>query len=124
MCERIHTCISRSSHADHEANLQLGSIGALLDYLARARAVSELDDEGVTGLEVCNIEPLRLVSAMQINADALFSLQIFEDENHASIHSDKTKEGLSLFGILNNTMTTLGRALMREWFLQIGRAHV
>ncbi|KAI0688883.1 DNA mismatch repair protein MutS [Earliella scabrosa] len=98
--------------------LCLGSIGALLDYLARARAVSELDDEGVTGLEVSNIEPLRLVSAMQINADALFSLQIFEDENHASIHSDKTKEGLSLFGILNNTMTTLGRALMREWFLR------
>lgn len=55
---------------------------------------------------------------MQINMDALFSLQIFEDENHASIHSDKTKEGLSLFGILNGTKTTLGRALMREWFLR------
>ena len=55
---------------------------------------------------------------MQINMDALFSLQIFEDENHASIHSDKTKEGLSLFGILNNTKTTLGRALMRQWFLR------
>jgi hypothetical protein len=26
------------------------------------------------------------------------SLQIFDDEIHASIHSDKTKEGLSLFG--------------------------
>ncbi|KAI0755181.1 DNA mismatch repair protein MutS [Daedaleopsis nitida] len=98
--------------------LCLGSIGALLDYLARARAVSELEDEGVGGLEVRNIEPLLLLDAMQINADALFSLQIFEDENHASIHSDKTKEGLSLFGILNNTKTTLGRALMREWFLR------
>lgn len=27
------------------------------------------------------------------------SLQIFEDEKHASVHSDKTKEGLSLFGL-------------------------
>lgn len=97
---------------------QLGSIGALLDYLARTRAVAELDDEGVGGLEVLNIELLPLLDVMQINADALFSLQIFEDENHASIHSDKTKEGLSLFGILNNTKTTLGRALMREWFLR------
>jgi hypothetical protein len=26
------------------------------------------------------------------------SLQVFESETHASIHSDKTKEGLSLFG--------------------------
>ena len=55
---------------------------------------------------------------MQINADALFSLQVFEDEHHASIHSDKTKEGLSLFGILNATKTRLGRSLMREWFLR------
>lgn len=51
---------------------------------------------------------------MQINMDALLcvfrqclfladprsSLQIFEEQNHASMHSDKTKEGLSLFGQL------------------------
>lgn len=55
---------------------------------------------------------------MQINTDALFSLQIFSEENHASIHSDKTKEGLSLFGILNSTKMTLGRLLMREWLLR------
>lgn len=55
---------------------------------------------------------------MQINADALYSLQIFDTENHASMHSDKTKEGLSLFGILNNTKTSLGRALFREWLLR------
>ncbi|KAI9058149.1 hypothetical protein FKP32DRAFT_1582301 [Trametes sanguinea] len=98
--------------------LCLGSIGALLEHLVRVRAVGDLDEEGIGGLEVRNIEPLPLLDVMQINADALFSLQVFEDENHASIHSDKTKEGLSLFGILNNTKTTLGRALMREWFLR------
>jgi len=98
--------------------LCLGSVGALLDHLTRIRAVGDLDDEGINGLEVRAIEPLALSQAMQINADALFSLQVFEDESHASIHSDKTKEGLSLFGILNNTKTTLGRALMREWLLR------
>ncbi len=63
------------------------------------------------------------------------SLQIFETESHASVHSDKTKEGLSLFrellllvsrlypdisysGILNNTKTTLGRSLLRTWLLR------
>ncbi|KZT73910.1 hypothetical protein DAEQUDRAFT_702916 [Daedalea quercina L-15889] len=100
------------------APLCLGSVGALLDHLTRIRAVGNLDDEGINGLEVRAIEPIALSQAMQINADALFSLQVFEDENHASIHSDKTKEGLSLFGILNNTRTTLGRALMREWLLR------
>lgn len=64
------------------------------------------------------------------------SLQIFSNENHASIHSDKTKEGLSLFGssssvvlvfsthppgltgILNLARTPLGRALLRKWFFR------
>ncbi|KAH9932680.1 DNA mismatch repair protein MutS [Epithele typhae] len=101
-----------------ESSPCLSCVGALIDHLFRARAVSEPDEDVVQGLEVQSIEPLLLLQSMQINADALFSLQIFEDENHASIHSDKTKEGLSLFGILNATKTSLGRALMRQWFLR------
>jgi len=61
-------------------------------------------------------------------------LQIFENESHASVHSNKTKEGLSLFGrlnslssnsgsqwhagIINTTKTSLGKALLRTWFLR------
>jgi len=59
-----------------------------------------------------------LDKTMQINADALFSLQVFENESHASIHSTKTKEGLSLFGTLDSTRTTLGRSLLRTWLLR------
>ena len=98
--------------------LQLGSIGALLDHIARLRAVGDLEDQGIGGLEVRGIDCLSLHDVMQINSDALYSLQVFDNESHASIHSDKTKEGLSLFGILNGTKTSLGRALMREWFLR------
>lgn len=60
---------------------------------------------------------------------------MFENERHASVHSDNTKEGLSLFGsfavtcqkipirliiigILNHTRSALGRSLMRTWFLR------
>ncbi|KAJ6605673.1 DNA mismatch repair protein MutS [Mycena sp. CBHHK59/15] len=98
--------------------LCIASVGALLDHLVRERAVNDLEDEGIGGLEVRDIEALSLDQVMQINADALFSLQVFENESHASVHSDKTKEGLSLFGTLNNTKTTLGRALLRTWFLR------
>lgn len=35
---------------------------------------------------------------MQINADALVSLQIFLHERHASVYSDAVKEGLSIYG--------------------------
>ncbi|KAH9841446.1 DNA mismatch repair protein MutS [Rhodofomes roseus] len=117
--QQWNASIRLANYASMEATpLCLGSVGALLDHLTRIRAVGDLDDEGINGLEVRAIEPLAPHQTMQINADALFSLQIFEDESHASIHSDKTKEGLSLFGILNNTKTTLGRALMREWLLR------
>lgn len=80
--------------------------------------MGELEDEGIGGLEIRGIEYIPLKDVMQINADALYSLQVFHNENHASIHSDKTKEGLSLFGILNNTKTSLGKALLREWLLR------
>lgn len=82
------------------------------------RAVSSLEDEGIGGLEIRDIESLALKDTMQINSDALYSLQVFDNENHASVHSEKTKEGLSLFGILNNTRTSLGRNLMRQWLLR------
>ncbi|EEB88014.1 hypothetical protein MPER_14402, partial [Moniliophthora perniciosa FA553] len=74
----------------------MASVGALLDHLVRERAMDDLEDEGIRGLEVRAIEALSLSEIMQINADALSSLQIFENESHASVHSDKTKEGLSL----------------------------
>ncbi|KAF8349474.1 DNA mismatch repair protein MutS [Amanita rubescens] len=98
--------------------LCMASIGALIDYLVRERAACDLDDEGIASLEVNDIEIIAPTGAMQINADALFSLQVFENERHASLHSDNTKEGLSLFGILNYTRTALGRSLMRTWLLR------
>lgn len=35
---------------------------------------------------------------MQINTDALISLQIFLNEKHASVYSNVVKEGLSIYG--------------------------
>ncbi|KAF8476686.1 DNA mismatch repair protein MutS [Russula ochroleuca] len=96
----------------------LGSIGALLDYLIREKALGDLESEGIKGLDVRGIVNLSLDKTMQINADALFSLQVFENESHASIHSTKTKEGLSLFGTLDSTRTSLGRSLLRTWLLR------
>lgn len=39
------------------------------------------------------------------------SLQIFENEKHASVHSDKTKEGLSLAGELRAVQYSLSSSL-------------
>ncbi|KAK7681540.1 hypothetical protein QCA50_015272 [Cerrena zonata] len=117
--QKWNASVRLANYASLETSpLCLGSIGALLDHLSRMRAAGELDDEGIGGLDIRAIEYLPLKQVMQINADALQSLQIFEEENHASVNSDKTKEGLSLFGILNSTKTTRGRLMMREWLLR------
>ncbi|KAF8631397.1 hypothetical protein AX15_002405 [Amanita polypyramis BW_CC] len=116
---RWNATIRLSNFASVDSSpLCMASIGALIDHLVRERAVGDLDDEGIVGLEVNDIEIISPKGTMQINADALFSLQVFENECHASVHSDKTKEGLSLFGILNHTKTVLGRSLMRTWLLR------
>ncbi|KAG2129489.1 DNA mismatch repair protein MutS [Suillus clintonianus] len=118
--KRWNAGIRLANYASLESSpLCISCLGALLDYLARERAASDLDDDtGVEGLNISGIEVLTIDKVMHINADALFSLQIFENESHASIHSDKTKEGLSLFGILDNTRTSLGRSLLRTWLMR------
>ncbi|KAI6114298.1 DNA mismatch repair protein MutS [Pisolithus sp. B1] len=99
------------------APLCLSSVGALIDFLTRERA-AESEYDGPEALEIQSIEALVLDKVMHINADALYSLQVFESENHASMYSEKTKEGLSLFGIFNTTRTSLGRSLLRTWLLR------
>lgn len=117
--KRWNAAIRLANYASVESSLCISCLGALLDYLARERAAGDLDDDaGVEGLNISGIEVLTIDQVMHINADALFSLQIFENESHASIHSDKTKEGLSLFGILDNTRTPLGRSLLRTWLMR------
>ncbi|KZT37836.1 hypothetical protein SISSUDRAFT_1114147 [Sistotremastrum suecicum HHB10207 ss-3] len=98
------------------APLCLACVAALLDHLVREQATH--GDEGVEGLDMCSIEAFPLSNAMHINNDSLLSLQIFDTESHAATQSSQTKEGLSLFGILNNTRTAAGRVLMRDWFVR------
>ncbi|KIK91641.1 hypothetical protein PAXRUDRAFT_796689 [Paxillus rubicundulus Ve08.2h10] len=117
--KRWNAAIRLANFASLEsAPLCISSAGALVDFLTRERAAGDLDEDGPEALDICGIEALALDQVMHINADALFSLQVFESETHASIHSDKTKEGLSLFGILNTAQTSMGRSLLRTWFIR------
>ncbi|KAG8819348.1 MutS protein msh5 [Serendipita sp. 399] len=103
-----------------KAPLCFSTIGALLDYLIRARAVDGLSRDIEELEQVTKIEFITLKDFMQINKDALISLQVFLSEKHASIYSDamKDKEGLSIYGILNQTRTPMGSALLRQWLLR------
>lgn len=51
---------------------------------------------------------------MQIDHDALMALSVFSSEQHASIHSNNSKEGLSLFNLLSETKTHVGTQLLQR----------
>ncbi|BEJ07144.1 hypothetical protein CcaverHIS641_0404130 [Cutaneotrichosporon cavernicola] len=46
------------------------------------------------------------------------SLAVFDIENHASMHSKDRKQGMSLRGVLDTTITGLGKKLFHTWLLR------
>lgn len=64
--------------------MQVASIGALLEHMLRDRALNDLDDEGITGLDIRDIEILSL--------HVLFSLEFcyFQSDGHWSLAGVKS----------------------------------
>ncbi|KAJ3163330.1 MutS protein msh5 [Geranomyces variabilis] len=99
-----------------ESREMVGCAGALLNYITKARLTGAIMEHG--NMEVSSVEHFSLIQFMHINADAMWSLQIFQDAAHPNIHSKRSKEGLSLYGILNHTKTPLGRVLLKQWMMR------
>lgn len=89
----------------------VGAAGCLLTYLVKSQ-------DGGNERSVDSVRHFALRDFMHLTGDTFRALGIFEDEHHPNRHSTKTKEGLSLFGILNKTRTPMGRFLLRQWFLR------
>ncbi|KAF9297295.1 MutS protein msh5 [Linnemannia elongata] len=92
---------------DLESKESVGCAGAVISFLSRHGIVHRSNRDG------------RSTMAISVGAFTL-SLQIFEDESHPSMHSSirGRKEGLSLFGLLNQTKTSQGRYLLKQWLLR------
>ncbi|KAJ3118199.1 MutS protein msh5 [Phlyctochytrium bullatum] len=95
----------------------LGCAGALLNYIARNRILKELEGT-YEKYKIRSIEQYSLAMHMRLNQTTLAALQIFSEEAHPNIASDRRKEGLSLFGIMNKTLTPTGAAMLRTWFMR------
>ncbi|KAK8844830.1 hypothetical protein IAR55_006680 [Kwoniella newhampshirensis] len=100
------------------APLAVIATGILVDQVKRS-----LIPNNATGpqwrpiLELTALESMELDRRMQINQDALTSLAIFDTEAHAFMHK-ATKPALSIFGLLDTTVTPLGRKLFHSWHLR------
>ncbi|KAI5805773.1 muts domain V-domain-containing protein [Geopyxis carbonaria] len=107
---------------DIESRVTVGCVGAVLNWVQKRRAIESHDGRTPTGIEVDKLEMVSLKDTMFINGDTMRALQIFENESHPNFHMQgkggRGKEGLSLFGIMNLTRSTLGQRMLKQWFLR------
>ena len=104
---------------EHEGvgSLDISSIEILTLYVAGCFKPCTTDGGWYLGTRLCKSTQMHF-RAYQTNTLKLImrltyfrsSLQIFEDEGHASVHSEKSKEGLSLFGSLD-TQSSINKYL-------------
>jgi len=94
--------------------------GGLLKYLDQTRTGIQLEEVG-TAVPVLMIKSFSLENLMMIDDQTFSALQIFTKEAHPSVYKSGgsgSKEGLSLFGIMNRTKSQAGFRLLRSWFLR------
>src|SRR6266540_5469028 len=60
LCVSVQILLSFALQYPCAHTLQLASIGALLDHMVRERALTDLDDKGIGGLDIRDIELLSL----------------------------------------------------------------
>ncbi|TPX44569.1 hypothetical protein SeLEV6574_g04420 [Synchytrium endobioticum] len=103
---------------DTNCENMIASAGALICWMVGSGLRSGDGDYDLSDFSVEKIEQFKLSNFMHLNMDAFVSLGIFSEELHPSMHSRRSREGLSLFGIMDTTRTAPGRALLRNWFLR------
>ncbi|EFC36581.1 predicted protein [Naegleria gruberi] len=96
-----------------EENTQtVRALGGLLCHIQTNRlSFGELDDIEVLK-NIKNIKNFKLFSNQNSHA------HVVTVESHPSSSLGKPKEGLSLFGIMNKTKSSVGKDLLRQWFLK------
>lgn len=77
-------------------------------------------DGPISSYDVTSISAYSLNNIMHVNQDALHSMQVFAGKAHPNMHKGASeKQALSLWSIFSNeTVTPLGKILLRKWFLR------
>jgi DNA mismatch repair ATPase MutS len=101
---------------DFESSTLIRALGSLVTYLQDTAFRME---DGCT-VTVNSITYVKSTSFMRIDATTLHSLHIFSTEYHPLIAkgSGNSKEGFSLFTLLDRCKSKVGRQCLREWMLK------
>ena len=102
---------------DLDSPLQIRCLGALLSFLEST--IFSLEIGGT--ITVNDIEHAKSSKFMNINSNTISALNIFSTEHHPLVVSSgkgNSKEGSSLFSLLDRTRSRGGREMLRSWMLQ------
>lgn len=106
-----------ASVIDFESTVQVQALGVLLAFLHKSNI--NIDETG--SMAVNQIVRANTAMYMTVSSEAIAALQIFATEHHPLVITKgdgNSKEGHSLFSLLDRTRSHAGRQLLREWMLK------
>eukprot|EP01134_Creolimax_fragrantissima_P006131 CFRG6131T1 len=110
-----------SGFVNMDNQMMVRCVGCLLAHIEEHRIGVDLEDSSVP-VPILGLEVIKTENLLIMDEDVFSSLQIFRREQHpAGLQQKRSKEGLSLFGILNRTRSALGAQKLRKWFLSPSR---
>jgi len=107
-----------ASIIDFESTVLVKAVGSLLSFLYNS--IFRLEAEG-GHITVNDVVHAKASTYMNLSAQTLSALHIFATEHHplvAAKGAGNSKEGFSLFSLLDKTRSRSGRQRLREWMLK------
>ena len=107
---------SLTTIVDFDTPTEVRALGGLLSYLQST--VFRLEQDQL--VSVVSISPSSTAKHLRVTPAALKSLHVFSDERHPLITRGNggSKEGFSLFSLLNRCHSKVGSKCLRQWMLR------